>query len=115
METEAPAKAPQTGKSSGWQGLCPPDGAPAIMSLYPARYRGAPKTGGALHYHLLGIGGTAMASLAGLLQAAGHRVTGSDENVYPPMSTMLQSLGIVYGEGYGPENLQPRPDMVVVG
>lgn len=68
-----------------------------------------------MHYHLLGIGGTAMASLAGLLKAAGHEVTGSDENVYPPMSTMLESLGIEYAEGYRPENLRPRPDMVVVG
>jgi UDP-N-acetylmuramate: L-alanyl-gamma-D-glutamyl-meso-diaminopimelate ligase len=67
------------------------------------------------HYHLLGIGGTAMASLAGLLRAAGHRVTGSDENVYPPMSTMLESLGIRFAEGYRPENLDPRPDVVVVG
>jgi UDP-N-acetylmuramate: L-alanyl-gamma-D-glutamyl-meso-diaminopimelate ligase len=67
------------------------------------------------HYHLLGIGGTAMGSLAGLLVAAGHRVTGSDENVYPPMSTLLQSLGIAYAEGYRAENLQPTPDMVVVG
>jgi UDP-N-acetylmuramate: L-alanyl-gamma-D-glutamyl-meso-diaminopimelate ligase len=41
------------------------------------------------HYHLIGIGGTAMASLAGLLKAQGHHVTGSDENVYPPMSTLL--------------------------
>ena len=47
-----------------------------------------------MHYHLIGICGTAMASLAGMLQARGHRVTGSDENVYPPMSTMLESLGI---------------------
>jgi UDP-N-acetylmuramate: L-alanyl-gamma-D-glutamyl-meso-diaminopimelate ligase len=67
------------------------------------------------HYHLLGIGGTAMGSLAGLLQAAGHRVTGSDENVYPPMSTLLASLGIVYAEGYAARNLEPRPDVVVVG
>jgi UDP-N-acetylmuramate: L-alanyl-gamma-D-glutamyl-meso-diaminopimelate ligase len=67
------------------------------------------------HYHLIGIGGTAMASLAGLLQAAGHRVTGSDENVYPPMSDLLASLGVPYREGYGPANLEPRPDIVVVG
>ncbi|MGH9826200.1 MAG: Mur ligase domain-containing protein, partial [Blastocatellia bacterium] len=46
------------------------------------------------HYHLIGVAGTAMASLAGLLIAAGHRVTGSDENVYPPMSTELEWLGI---------------------
>jgi UDP-N-acetylmuramate: L-alanyl-gamma-D-glutamyl-meso-diaminopimelate ligase len=67
------------------------------------------------HYHLIGIGGTAMGSLAGLLHAAGHRVTGSDENVYPPMSTQLDRLGIRYFEGYRPENLAERPDVVVVG
>jgi UDP-N-acetylmuramate: L-alanyl-gamma-D-glutamyl-meso-diaminopimelate ligase len=68
-----------------------------------------------LHYHLIGIGGTAMASLAGLLKAAGHTVTGSDENVYPPMSTGLTQMGISYYQGYRPENLLPKPDMVVVG
>jgi len=56
-----------------------------------------------------------MASLAGLLKAAGHTVTGSDENVYPPMSTGLQEMGIAYSEGYRAENLEPRPDIVVVG
>jgi UDP-N-acetylmuramate: L-alanyl-gamma-D-glutamyl-meso-diaminopimelate ligase len=56
-----------------------------------------------------------MASLAGLLKAAGHQVTGSDANVYPPMSTGLQEMGISYSEGYRPENLEPRPDIVVVG
>jgi UDP-N-acetylmuramate: L-alanyl-gamma-D-glutamyl-meso-diaminopimelate ligase len=68
-----------------------------------------------LHYHLIGIGGTAMASLAGLLKAAGHTVTGSDENVYPPMSTGLQEMGIAYVQGYKPENLSPEPDVVIVG
>ena len=68
-----------------------------------------------LHYHLIGIGGTAMASLAGLLKAAGHQVTGSDENVYPPMSTGLQQMGISYNQGYRAENLKPRPDVVIVG
>jgi UDP-N-acetylmuramate: L-alanyl-gamma-D-glutamyl-meso-diaminopimelate ligase len=57
------------------------------------------------HYHLIGIGGTAMASLAGLLKEAGHTVTGSDENVYPPMSTLLEEKGIPYYEGYRPENV----------
>ena len=56
-----------------------------------------------------------MASLAGLLKAAGHKVTGSDENVYPPMSTNLERMGIAYAQGYKPENLSPRPDIVVVG
>ena len=67
------------------------------------------------HYHLIGIGGTAMASLAGLLRAAGHRVTGSDEAVYPPMSNQLRDLGIDYAEGYAPANLDVDPDVVVVG
>jgi UDP-N-acetylmuramate: L-alanyl-gamma-D-glutamyl-meso-diaminopimelate ligase len=68
-----------------------------------------------MHYHLIGIAGTAMASVAGLLRAAGHTVTGSDENVYPPMSDQLRSLGISYQEGYRPENVSPRPEMVIVG
>lgn len=56
-----------------------------------------------------------MASLAGLLTEAGHRVTGSDENVYPPMSDRLRDMGIAYAQGYAPANLVPRPDVVVVG
>src|SRR6266566_969487 len=68
-----------------------------------------------MHYHLIGICGTAMAALAGMLQTRGHRVTGSDENVYPPMSTMLESLGIDVVQGYRAENLEPAPDCVIVG
>src|SRR5437870_3561592 len=68
-----------------------------------------------MHYHLIGVCGTAMASLAGMLQAREHRVTGSDENVYPPMSTMLASLGIPVLPGYLPEHLNPAPDCVIVG
>src|SRR6266566_6092072 len=68
-----------------------------------------------MHYHLIGICGTAMAALAGMLQTRGHRVTGSDENVYPPMSTMLESLGITVRQGYRAENLDPAPDCVIVG
>lgn len=56
-----------------------------------------------------------MASLAGMLQARGHRVTGSDENTYPPMSTMLTSLGITLRQGYSAAHLRPAPDCVVVG
>jgi UDP-N-acetylmuramate: L-alanyl-gamma-D-glutamyl-meso-diaminopimelate ligase len=56
-----------------------------------------------------------MASLAGLLKSAGHTVTGSDENVYPPMSTGLQEMGIAYNQGYRAENLLPKPDIVIVG
>src|SRR5688572_7503199 len=68
-----------------------------------------------MHYHLIGICGTAMAALAGMLQTRGHRVTGSDENVYPPMSTMLASLGIAVNQGYKPEHLESTPDCVIVG
>ena len=68
-----------------------------------------------MHYHLIGICGTAMASLAGMLQARGHRVTGSDLNVYPPMSTMLQELDIEVLQGFRAENLNPAPDCVIVG
>jgi UDP-N-acetylmuramate: L-alanyl-gamma-D-glutamyl-meso-diaminopimelate ligase len=67
-----------------------------------------------MHYHLIGICGTAMASLAGMLQARGHRVTGSDENVYPPMSTMLESIGIQLMKGYEASHVG-SPDCVVVG
>src|SRR5881394_3502338 len=68
-----------------------------------------------MHYHLIGICGTAMASLAGMLKARGHVVGGSDENVYPPMSTMLESIGIQIMRGYQAANLNPTPDCVVVG
>ena len=61
-----------------------------------------------MHYHLIGICGTAMASLAGMLQARGALVTGSDEHVYPPMSTMLASLGIEVKQGYSPEQSNAR-------
>jgi UDP-N-acetylmuramate: L-alanyl-gamma-D-glutamyl-meso-diaminopimelate ligase len=68
-----------------------------------------------MHYHLIGICGTAMASLAGMLQARGALVTGSDENIYPPMSTMLESLGIAVRQGYKAAHLTPAPDCVVIG
>lgn len=68
-----------------------------------------------MHYHLIGICGTAMASLAGMLQARGHRVTGSDQNVYPPMSTQLEELGIEIMTGYKAENTDAPRDITVVG
>jgi UDP-N-acetylmuramate: L-alanyl-gamma-D-glutamyl-meso-diaminopimelate ligase len=67
------------------------------------------------HIHLIGICGTAMASLAGLLQLQGHRITGSDKAAYPPMSDLLCSLGIPILEPYNESNLDPVPDLVVVG
>jgi UDP-N-acetylmuramate: L-alanyl-gamma-D-glutamyl-meso-diaminopimelate ligase len=68
-----------------------------------------------MHLHILGICGTFMGGIAALARAAGHRVTGSDANVYPPMSTQLESLGISLIEGYGPSQLDLAPDVVVVG
>ncbi len=67
------------------------------------------------HIHLIGICGTAMASLAGMLRARGHEVTGSDEAAYAPMSDQLRAMGIAVLEPYRAENLDPRPDLVVVG
>jgi UDP-N-acetylmuramate: L-alanyl-gamma-D-glutamyl-meso-diaminopimelate ligase len=67
------------------------------------------------HIHLIGICGTAMASLAGMLQERGFRVTGSDAAAYPPMSTFLESLGIPVAQPFAEANLDPRPDLVVVG
>ncbi len=67
------------------------------------------------HIHLSGICGTAMASLAGLLQLQGHRITGSDKAAYPPMSDLLHSLGIPVLEPYAESNLDPAPDLVVIG
>src|SRR5260221_5565116 len=68
-----------------------------------------------MHYHLIGICGTAMASLAGMLQSSGHRVTGSDQNVYPPMSTQLAALDIEILNGYKAENADIGADVTVVG
>jgi len=67
------------------------------------------------HIHLSGICGTAMASLAGLLQLEGHRITGSDKAAYPPMSDLLRDLGIPVMEPYAESNLDSAPDLVVIG
>lgn len=68
-----------------------------------------------MHIHILGICGTFMGGIAALARAAGHRVTGSDQNVYPPMSDQLSALGIELIQGYDPEQLKLKPDVVVVG
>ncbi|MDO3386812.1 UDP-N-acetylmuramate:L-alanyl-gamma-D-glutamyl-meso-diaminopimelate ligase [Gilvimarinus sp. SDUM040013] len=68
-----------------------------------------------MHIHILGICGTFMGSLACLAKELGHRVTGSDQNVYPPMSTQLEQLGIELISGYDPSQLDPAPDLVVIG
>jgi UDP-N-acetylmuramate: L-alanyl-gamma-D-glutamyl-meso-diaminopimelate ligase len=67
------------------------------------------------HIHLIGICGTAMASLAGMLKERGHRLTGSDAAAYPPMSDFLRDLGIPVAQPFDPKNLEPKPDLVVVG
>jgi UDP-N-acetylmuramate: L-alanyl-gamma-D-glutamyl-meso-diaminopimelate ligase len=67
------------------------------------------------HIHLLGIAGSAMSPVAGMLKERGFRVTGSDLNIYPPASTLLDSLGIQWNEGYRADNLKPAPDLAVIG
>ncbi|HUH00158.1 MAG TPA: UDP-N-acetylmuramate:L-alanyl-gamma-D-glutamyl-meso-diaminopimelate ligase [Gammaproteobacteria bacterium] len=68
-----------------------------------------------MHVHILGIGGTFMAGIASLARALGHRVTGTDRALYPPMSTQLAQLGIEIVEGYDNDRLEPAPDCVIVG
>lgn len=68
-----------------------------------------------MHIHILGICGTFMGSLAQLAKQLGHQVSGSDANVYPPMSTQLELAGINLIEGFDPQQLQPAPDLIIVG
>ncbi|MGC8508897.1 MAG: UDP-N-acetylmuramate:L-alanyl-gamma-D-glutamyl-meso-diaminopimelate ligase, partial [Thiomonas sp.] len=68
-----------------------------------------------MHIHILGICGTFMGGVAALAKEAGHRVTGCDAQVYPPMSTQLQQLGIDLVEGYGADQLALKPDLWVIG
>jgi UDP-N-acetylmuramate: L-alanyl-gamma-D-glutamyl-meso-diaminopimelate ligase len=68
-----------------------------------------------MHLHILGICGTFMGGIAAIAKAMGHKVTGSDANVYPPMSTQLEELGIELTVGYDPAQFEPQPDMVVIG
>ena len=78
----------------------------ATLNRFPTRVQ---------HIHLMGICGTGMAALAGMLKTSGFQVTGSDQNVYPPMSDFLAAMGIDVSTGYSPDNLTPRPDLVIVG
>ena len=68
-----------------------------------------------MHIHILGICGTFMGGIAAIAREAGHRVTGCDANVYPPMSDQLRALGIDLIEGFAPEQLALKPDLFVVG
>jgi UDP-N-acetylmuramate: L-alanyl-gamma-D-glutamyl-meso-diaminopimelate ligase len=67
------------------------------------------------HIHMIGIGGSAMAPLAGMLRERGYKVTGSDAGVYPPASTLLESFDIKYASSFNSKNLIPAPDLIVVG
>lgn len=86
--------------------MIPPTAPDPALNRVPGQVR---------HIHVMGICGTGMAALAGMLKERGYHVTGSDRNVYPPMSDFLAASGIQVQDGYRPENLSPRPDLVVVG
>jgi UDP-N-acetylmuramate: L-alanyl-gamma-D-glutamyl-meso-diaminopimelate ligase len=75
----------------------------------------AVRRGDAKRIHLIAICGVAMSALAGMLKQRGYEVSGSDENIYPPMSTVLERLGIAIRQGFGPQNLADAPDLVIVG
>ncbi|MDO6566643.1 UDP-N-acetylmuramate:L-alanyl-gamma-D-glutamyl-meso-diaminopimelate ligase [Alteromonas sp. 1_MG-2023] len=68
-----------------------------------------------MHVHILGICGSFMGGIAAIAKALGHKVTGSDTNVYPPMSTQLEALGIELTEGFDTDQFEPVPDMVIIG
>ena len=68
-----------------------------------------------MHIHILGICGTFMGGLAVIARQLGYQVSGSDQNVYPPMSTQLQQQGIQLMDGYRAENLDGDPDLVIIG
>src|SRR5438105_4659516 len=67
------------------------------------------------HIHFLGICGTAMGAVAAALRERGFTVTGSDENIYPPMSTFLEEKGVRLNNGYRPENIPAEADLIVIG
>jgi UDP-N-acetylmuramate: L-alanyl-gamma-D-glutamyl-meso-diaminopimelate ligase len=67
------------------------------------------------HIHLMGICGVGMSSLAGMLKEKGYKITGSDQNTYPPIGTFLERLSMPVKKGYSPSNLHPLPDLVIVG
>ncbi|MEQ3659183.1 MAG: UDP-N-acetylmuramate:L-alanyl-gamma-D-glutamyl-meso-diaminopimelate ligase [Glaciecola sp.] len=68
-----------------------------------------------MHVHILGICGSFMGGIAAIAKSLGHTVTGSDTNVYPPMSTQLENLGIALTQGFDTDQFEPAPDMVVIG
>jgi len=68
-----------------------------------------------MHIHILGVCGTFMGGIAAIAKSLGHQVSGCDANVYPPMSTQLESLGIELKSGYSVEHLENEPDLVIIG
>ena len=68
-----------------------------------------------MHIHILGICGTFMAGIASLAKAQGHKVTGCDQNIYPPMSTQLEQLDIKITEGYDVKQVEIKPDIFIIG
>ena len=68
-----------------------------------------------MHIHILGICGTFMGGIAALAKSNGHKVTGCDQNVYPPMSTQLEQLGIEITEGYNENQIKLNPDIFIIG
>ena len=68
-----------------------------------------------MHLHILGICGTFMGGIAAIARQAGHRVTGCDANVYPPMSTQLEAQGIELIEGFSPDQISLKPDLFIIG
>jgi UDP-N-acetylmuramate: L-alanyl-gamma-D-glutamyl-meso-diaminopimelate ligase len=84
-----------------------------VSSESAARFAAVPAT--IRHIHLIGIAGTAMTALAGMLATRGFRVTGSDDQLYEPAASLLRRLGITVAPGFGSRNLLPPPDLVIVG
>src|SRR5579859_7196553 len=105
MPAPAPLSEPATVRAIGFFSLFTPGGEP-IIDLMFSQIRSV---------HFVGICGTAMASTAAALQEKGIQVTGSDQNVYPPMSTFLAERKIEVISGYAESNLSRRPDLVVIG
>ena len=91
--------------------VCPP----TLRQAQGERTNYRKELGLEMHIHILGICGTFMGGIAVLAKQAGHRVTGCDANVYPPMSTQLEAQGIELTEGFGPEQLKLKPDIFVIG
>ena len=84
-----------------------------ISAESAARMAGVPHD--VRHVHLIGVAGTAMAALAGMLAERGYRVTGSDSQLYEPTASLLKRMRVEVRKGFGPQNLVPAPDLVVVG